>query len=592
MFFKKFMLTWFPRKVRGFFRCLKENGLGYTMKHFVRKLLGKVKYDGNKSIFKKQKDLNYCPICDKYSFFLNGRIKPRIKCVNCGSLNRHRLLWYFLKEKIKIMEYNLDGMFLHIAPEEFLRKKFLDVFKDKYISADLNDKSAMVKMDITNIEYPNESFEIIICNHVLEHIVDDIKAMKELYRVLEKNGFCILMVPQTTKQKTYEDFSINTPEEQFKVFGWEGHVRAYGEDFIDRLRSIGFSVEVFAPLDLMNRKMKQKMSLGEDKIFYCKKNSLVREQVDRINALENKLSEQNNFINEQRGRIDHLYWLSWYRAQRYAPSDKYSEILSDWYYEVTGLKLNLNNPRTFNEKIQWLKLYDSTPLKTRLADKLLVRDWVKEKIGEEYLIPLLGVYDSFDEIDFDALPNRFVLKPNHGSGWKIIVKNKAELNKEQAKRDMDFWMSTNFAYSNGLELQYCDIEPKIIVEQYMEDDTEIENLQEYRFLCFNDEPEYVWVNIDRYTNFKRNIYDLDWNQQPVSIGYPMGGELPVPTNLNQMICLTKILCKGFCHVRVDFYSIHSKIYFGEMTFTSMSGLAKFAPEEWNLKLGDLIKLPI
>lgn len=297
---------------------------------------------------------------------------------------------------------------------------------------------------------------------------------------------------------------------------------------------------------------------------------------EQVKILENRLTEQCR--------------LSLYRSVKYAPESKYPEIVSDRYCEVTGKKLDLNNPRTFNEKIQWLKLYDCTPLKTRLADKFLVRDFVKEKIGEEYLVPLLGVYDSFDEIDFDGLPDRFVLKANHGSGWNIIVKNKAEFNKEKAKRDMDYWMRTNFAYF-GLELHYRDIEPRIIAEQYLEDNVP-GDLPDYKFLCFCGEPKYIWVDIDRYTNHKRDIYDLDWNKQPFSIHYPNVNKLLFPPgNLNEMVRLAKILCEGFLHVRIDFYSICSKIYFGEITFTPDSGKTKIEPDEWNLKLGDMIKLP-
>jgi len=319
---------------------------------------------------------------------------------------------------------------------------------------------------------------------------------------------------------------------------------------------------------------------------------LIREQTNRINTLENRLAEQNHLINEQRGRIDHLYWFSSYRAQKYALESKYPEILSDWYCDATGKKLDLNNPRTFNEKIQWLKLYDSTPLKTRLADKFLVRDWVKEKIGKEYLIPLLGVYDSFDEIDFNVLPERFVLKANHGSGWNIIVKNKEEFNKEQAKHNMDSWMRTNFAYCAGLELQYFDIVPKIIVEEYLGDEDGSGNLSDYKFFCFNGKPKYIQVDIDRYTNHKRNVYDLAWNLQPFVFQYQNGKNTPPPDNLHEIVHIANILSKEFCFVRCDFYLVHKKIYFGEMTFTPESGQGKFKPEGWNLKFGNMIKLPI
>ena len=161
----------------------------------------------------------------------------------------------------------------------------------------------------------------------------------------------------------------------------------------------------------------------------------------------------------------------WYLIQKYAPESKYPELLCDWYYETCEKALDLSRPRTYNEKVQWLKLYDTTPLKTRLSDKYLVRQWISEKIGDQYLIPLLGAWDHFDEIDFDALPNQFVLKANHGCGWLVIVKDKNKFNRGDAKKKFDYWMHTNFAYCAGLELQYRDIKPKIIAERYLEDES-------------------------------------------------------------------------------------------------------------------------
>jgi hypothetical protein len=284
----------------------------------------------------------------------------------------------------------------------------------------------------------------------------------------------------------------------------------------------------------------------------------------------------------------------WYELHKYAPESKYPELLCDWYRAVTGNKLDLNHPRTYNEKLQWLKLYDTTPLKTLLSDKYLVRQWITEKIGEKYLIPLLGVWDNFDEIDFNTLPNQFVLKANHGSGWIIIVKDKSKLDKAAAKRKFDEWMNTNFAYCFGLELQYRDIEPKIIAEQYLEDETG--GLADYKFYCLESKP-YV---IEHYSNrfnkggYKTVLYDLEWNPAGWSVDahHGLGSVTKKPENLDEMVRIVNILCTGFHHARVDFYLVNGKLYFGEMTFTSSSGLEYFNPKEWNLKLGDMIKLPL
>ena len=197
----------------------------------------------------------------------------------------------------------------------------------------------------------------------------------------------------------------------------------------------------------------------------------------------------------------------------------FPKILKQWYKKRTGKNLNLENPKTFNEKIQWLKLYDNSPLKTKLADKYLVREWIEEQIGSEYLIPLLGVWNNFDEIDFDKLPEKFVLKANHGSHWNIIVKDKSKLDKSKAKKKFDKWMARDYAFKAGLELQYRGIKPKIIAEKFIEDTNG--ELNDYKIMCFNGEPKFVWVDCGRYSNHTKNIYDLDWNLQPFKMTYPI-----------------------------------------------------------------------
>ena len=284
----------------------------------------------------------------------------------------------------------------------------------------------------------------------------------------------------------------------------------------------------------------------------------------------------------------------WYLIQRYAPETKYPELLCDWYFEETGKKLNLEHPRTYNEKVQWLKLHDTTPLKTQLSDKYMVRQWVSEKIGEKYLIPLLGVWDSFDEIDFDMLPNQFVLKANHGCGWLVIVKNKSKFDKMAAKKKFDVWMNANFAYCAGLELQYRDIKPRIIAEQYLEDKSG--GLADYKFYCFESKPYCVDHLTNRFSKkgYRAVMYDLNW--KPTSwtndANHEPGDVTKKPDNFDEMVHAAAMLCAGFHHVRIDFYNVNGQMYFGEMTFTSASGLEHFEPEEWNLKLGEMIKLPI
>ena len=270
----------------------------------------------------------------------------------------------------------------------------------------------------------------------------------------------------------------------------------------------------------------------------------------------------------------------------------YKAELQAWYWRVSGDPFsNIENPKTFNEKIQWLKLYDSTPIKTRLADKYLVRQWIKDKIGEKYLIPLLGVYDRFEDIDFDKLPNQFVIKCNHGSGYNIIVKDKSRLDLADVKSKVDAWMQENFAFKYGFELHYRDIEPKILIEKYLEAIDKA--LYDYRFFCSYGDVKQIWLDVASGTpQHKRKIYDKQWNELDFTVTWPRLEQcVPKPKHLETMIKLAESLSQEFSLVRVDFYYIDNKIYFGEMTFTHQSGAGKFNPASEGLRLGQQIKLP-
>lgn len=271
------------------------------------------------------------------------------------------------------------------------------------------------------------------------------------------------------------------------------------------------------------------------------------------------------------------------------PSSQYEKELKLWYRYATGETLDLEHPKTFNEKIQWMKLYDSTPMKTRLADKYLVRDWVAEQIGEEHLIPLLGVWDSFDEIDFDQLPNQFVLKANHGSGWNIIVTNKNQLDKKDAKEKMDQWMKENYGLRPGLELHYMNIPPKIIAEEFIQN---MDDLYDYKFFCFHGKVESIQVVSGRNSEAVETFYDINWKTLDyTSVNSPRAGILEPPKSWGEMVHIAEKLSTKFPHVRVDLYEIDGTIYFGEMTFTPLGGTGTFTKPEIAEYYGNLITLP-
>lgn len=284
------------------------------------------------------------------------------------------------------------------------------------------------------------------------------------------------------------------------------------------------------------------------------------------------------------------------KAEKMKP-EKYADEIQKVYALKTGKRLNLKNPCTFNEKMQWLKLYDSTPIKTTLSDKYLVREWIKEKIGEEYLIPLIGVWDKFEDIDLDKLPNSFALKANHGSGWNVIVKDKTKVDWEEVRQKFNKWMQLNYTFEvTGFQLQYLNIAPKIIAEEYIENQNG--NLYDYKIHCFNGKPEYIQLIGDRGlkgNSTKQAFYDTDWNLQPFTHSNfsPYEKEMERPVNLDRMIQIAKTLSNGFPYVRVDLYELdNGDIKFGEMTFTPRSGFFQWIPPETDNLWGDKIKLPL
>jgi hypothetical protein len=257
-----------------------------------------------------------------------------------------------------------------------------------------------------------------------------------------------------------------------------------------------------------------------------------------------------------------------------------------------GRKLNLRNPKTFNEKLQWLKLYDRNPKYTNMVDKYEVRKYISDQIGEEHLIPLLGVYDSFDEINFDVLPTQFVLKPNHTSGNVYICKDKSKINYNELKKEVNMWLKRDYYWVHR-EWCYKNIKPRIICEKYIVDDSGVE-LKDYKFLCFSGKVKSSFVCLNRNSPSGLNVdfYDVDWNPMPFDRHYPRSGTIiPKPQNYDKMVSFAEKLSKDIPFVRVDFYESYGHLYFGELTFYPGSGFEGFTPESYDYKLGSWIKLP-
>ena len=266
------------------------------------------------------------------------------------------------------------------------------------------------------------------------------------------------------------------------------------------------------------------------------------------------------------------------------------------YNSLIGKKLSWNNPQTLNEKIQWLKIYGDTSLWVKCADKYLVREYVKECGLSDLLVPLYEVYKSADEIDFSVLPSSFVLKANNGSGDSIIVRDKTQIDEQKIKKQLQEDLNRKFGLYTT-EYHYLRIPPRIVAEKLLVDETRPnESLIDYKLWCFNGKP-YVFFVVSNRTkeSYHMSLYDLEWNPVDGKLVYSSHSKkervnIPRPKNLDKMIEAAKTLSKGFPQVRVDFYEIKGKIFFGEMTFTSTGGFMRYFTPEYLLELGEQVTL--
>lgn len=294
-----------------------------------------------------------------------------------------------------------------------------------------------------------------------------------------------------------------------------------------------------------------------------------------------------------------LYYLRNLHELQFALAIKFPKLFSDKQYlkvlfrKFMGSELNLECPKTFSEKLQWLKLYDHNPDYTKMVDKYEAKKYVADIIGEEYIIPTFAVYDSTREIDLNALPDKFVLKCTHDSGSVAICKNKETFNKEEAFAMLDKGLSKNFYWENR-EWPYKNVKPRIIAEAFLQDD-ETQELRDYKFFCFNGEVKALFIAEDRQgdkdTSF--DFFDPDFRHLDIRKGHHPNAQISPkkPLSFEKMKEMAEKLSQNIPHLRVDFYEANGKIYFGELTFTSGSGFTPFEPEEWDLKFGQWLKLP-
>lgn len=264
-----------------------------------------------------------------------------------------------------------------------------------------------------------------------------------------------------------------------------------------------------------------------------------------------------------------------------------------WEY-FSGMRKfpNIENPTTYNEKLQWLKLNDIHPEYGELVDKATAKDHVAKEIGEEHIIPTLGVWSTFDEVDFDSLPNQFVLKTTHDSGGVVVCKDKTTFNKEKARKKIEKSLKNDYFLVHR-EYPYKYVKPRVLAEQYMVDESGTE-LKDYKFFCFNGKCKMLFVATGRGAGDVRfDFFDTEFNHLPFQQGHPWADHpTQKPKGFEKMIELAEKLSVKYPHVRVDFYDINGQVYFGELTFFHFSGNVPFVPEEWDYKIGDWLTLPV
>jgi hypothetical protein len=309
----------------------------------------------------------------------------------------------------------------------------------------------------------------------------------------------------------------------------------------------------------------------------------------RINRILNdpgKYLSLDHILNNVIGGRLFLFWM---RISKWIQNDEF--YIRVFYRLAMKERLDLKNPVTYTQKIQWLKLHNTNPMYSRMVDKYAAKEMIAKAIGQQYVIPLLGVWDSFDAIDFSKMPNQFVLKTTHDSGNVIVCKDKKHFDIAKARKKLSKALKTNYFYKSR-EYPYKNAVPRIIAEKYMYDKIQ-EELTDFKFFCFHDEPRVLQISSHKGNTKKVSYYDMEFSRLHLATDLSgIDDALTKPDNFCEMIEIARRLSKGLIHVRIDLYSINGQIFFGEYTFHNSGGIVNFNPPEWNKILGDMIVLPV
>ena len=294
-----------------------------------------------------------------------------------------------------------------------------------------------------------------------------------------------------------------------------------------------------------------------------------------------------NVLKYARHPLEVFYKMARKGKLNWMPDKLYLKLM---FRRFTGKSLRLRNPRTFNEKLQWIKLYDRKPEYAVMVDKFAVKEYVAKKIGAQYVVPTIKCWDKIEDVSFDGLPEKFVMKCTHDSGGLVICKDKSSLDRDAALKKIE--KSFNFDYFPlWREWPYKGVKPRIIVEQFLDDGNA--SLNDYKVLCFNGVPRLIELHRGRYQKHTQDFYDEKWNHLPFRQGHDeiAGDVYAKPAFLDEMLRLSEILSKDIPHVRVDWYYVENKLYFGELTFFDSSGFDDFDPAEYNEIVGSWLQLP-
>lgn len=298
-----------------------------------------------------------------------------------------------------------------------------------------------------------------------------------------------------------------------------------------------------------------------------------------------RLKDDNPYI--------HYLWLQTTYRHRWLENVKKTDLdcINSIYKSYCGHLPNLDNPTKFSEKMQWMKLHYRNDLMPIVGNKYTVRDYLEKK-GYGYLLnDIIAVYFDIKDFDTSVLPDQFVLKASHSSGWNLVVKDKSRINWRIWKKHMEYWLTHDIAW-NGREWHYGEMKPSIVCEKYLEDNSG--GLMDYKFYCFDGEPKFMQLNVDRgLPTATQNYYDLDWNLLPFGKTHKHNPNIVAekPAKFDEMVRLAAELSKSFPYVRMDFYEANGRVYFGEFTFFPCSGMPDFIPSEWDDKVGDMLNLP-